>query len=105
MVVTSLPSAPPRCFAGAWSVGVRDQTRDPASCRVEATLDAATVPRTRGSLILDSSELMKVTLGAAMGELEGLSSRSTVAMLLADDARRYVDVNEAACALLGRDRK
>jgi DNA-binding CsgD family transcriptional regulator len=48
---------------------------------------------------------MKVTLGAAMGELEGLSSRSTVAMLLADDARRYVDVNEAACALLGRDRK
>ena len=40
-----------------------------------------------------------------MGELEGLSSRSPVAMLLADDARRYMDVNEAACALLGHDRE
>ena len=40
-----------------------------------------------------------------MRELEGLSSRSPVAMLLADDARTYVDANEAACALLGRDRE
>jgi PAS domain S-box-containing protein len=34
-------------------------------------------------------------------ELDGLLVRSPIAMLLADDQRRYVDVNEAACALLG----
>ena len=37
-------------------------------------------------------------------ELDGLLARSPIAMLLADDQRRYVDVNEAACALLGLSR-
>jgi DNA-binding CsgD family transcriptional regulator len=43
---------------------------------------------------------MNMAHGWPIGELEGLAARSPIAMLLADDARRYVDVNEAACALL-----
>jgi PAS domain S-box-containing protein len=46
---------------------------------------------------------MNVTGGSAK-ELDGLLGRSPIAMLLADDARRYVDVNDAACELLGLDR-
>jgi PAS domain S-box-containing protein len=45
---------------------------------------------------------MNVTAGSR--ELDGLLARSPIAMLLADDARQYVDVNDAACALLGLDR-
>jgi PAS domain S-box-containing protein len=36
--------------------------------------------------------------------LDGLLRRSPIAMLLADDDRRYVDVNDAACTLLGMSR-
>src|SRR5215208_4957895 len=46
---------------------------------------------------------MNATGGSAK-ELDGLLGRSPIAMLLADDARRYVDVNDAACELLGLDR-
>src|SRR3954447_9855645 len=46
---------------------------------------------------------MNATGGSAK-ELDGLLGRSAIAMLLADDARRYVDVNAAACELLGLDR-
>ena len=42
--------------------------------------------------------------GGSAKELDGLLGRSPIAMLLADDARRYVDVNDAACELLGLDR-
>jgi len=38
------------------------------------------------------------------GALDGLLTRSPIAMLLADDERRYVDANDAACALLGLSR-
>jgi PAS domain S-box-containing protein len=41
---------------------------------------------------------------ASTGELDGLLARSPIAMLLANDERRYVDVNQAACALLGLSR-
>jgi PAS domain S-box-containing protein len=37
--------------------------------------------------------------------LDGLLAGSEIAMLLADDAGRYVDVNEAACRLLGLTRE
>src|SRR5215218_446782 len=42
--------------------------------------------------------------GGPAKELDGLLGRSPIAMLLADDARHYVDVNDAACELLGLDR-
>jgi DNA-binding CsgD family transcriptional regulator len=37
--------------------------------------------------------------------LDGLLAGSDIAMLLADDTGHYVDVNEAACALLGLTRE
>lgn len=46
---------------------------------------------------------MNVPAEAPM-QLDGLLARSPIAILLADDARRYVEVNDAACALLGLDR-
>jgi two-component system NarL family response regulator len=47
---------------------------------------------------------MKLATGSSPGELDGLLPRSPIAMLLADDERHYVDVNEAACRLLGMSR-
>jgi PAS domain S-box-containing protein len=47
---------------------------------------------------------MNLAAASTMRELDGLLARSPIAMLLADDERRYVDVNEAACALLGLSR-
>jgi PAS domain S-box-containing protein len=47
---------------------------------------------------------MNLVAAAATPELDGLLARSPIAMLLADDQRRYVDVNEAACSLLGLSR-
>jgi PAS domain S-box-containing protein len=52
----------------------------------------------------DSSEVMNLGATLPTPELDGLLARSLIAMLLADDQRRYVDVNEAACALLGLSR-
>ena len=46
---------------------------------------------------------MNVPAEAPM-QLDGVLARSPIAILLADDARRYVEVNDAACALLGLDR-
>jgi PAS domain S-box-containing protein len=51
----------------------------------------------------DSIQVMNLAAASA-GEMDGLLARSPIAMLLADDERRYVDVNEAACALLGLSR-
>jgi DNA-binding CsgD family transcriptional regulator len=47
---------------------------------------------------------MKMTADSGTVELGGVLARSPIAMLLADDERRYVDANDAACALLGLDR-
>jgi PAS domain S-box-containing protein len=47
---------------------------------------------------------MNLATAASTVELDGLLARSPLAMLLADDQRHYVDVNEAACALLGLSR-
>src|SRR4051812_8719134 len=47
---------------------------------------------------------MNLAAASTVRELDGLLARSRIAMLLADDQRRYVDVNEAACALLGLSR-
>jgi PAS domain S-box-containing protein len=47
---------------------------------------------------------MNLATASTTPELGGLLERSPIAMLLADDERRYVDVNEAACALLGLSR-
>jgi PAS domain-containing protein len=44
---------------------------------------------------------MNLVGASAASDLDGLLARSPIAMLLADDQRRYVDVNEAACTLLG----
>jgi DNA-binding CsgD family transcriptional regulator len=52
----------------------------------------------------DSTQVMNLAAGSRSGELEGLLTRSTIAMLLAADDRHYVDVNEAACKLLGMSR-
>jgi len=47
---------------------------------------------------------MNLVGASATSDLDGLLARSPIAMLLADDQRRYVDVNEAACTLLGLSR-
>ena len=59
---------------------------------------------TQRQLGVYSSQVMNASAQSAVRELDGLLARSPIAMLLADDARRYVDVNDAACALLGLDR-
>ena len=48
---------------------------------------------------------MNLTAASTTPALDGLLARSPIAMLLADDERRYVDVNEAACTLLGLSRE
>src|SRR4051812_32897748 len=55
---------------------------------------------------VDSSDLMNLSASSgATGELGGMPLRSPIAMLLADDERRYVDANAAACAFLGLSRE
>jgi DNA-binding CsgD family transcriptional regulator len=48
---------------------------------------------------------MNLSAAPAHGELAGLAARSPIAMLLADDERRYVDANDAACELLRLSRE
>jgi PAS domain S-box-containing protein len=48
--------------------------------------------------------MMNLVGASATSDLDGLLARSPIAMLLANDQRRYVDVNEAACTLLGLSR-
>jgi PAS domain S-box-containing protein len=48
--------------------------------------------------------MMNLVGASATSDLDGLLARSPIAMLLADDQRRYVDANEAACTLLGLSR-
>ena len=69
--------------------------------RKDSDQQSGQYPTSRG---LNSSQVMNVSAPSAIRELDGLLARSPIAMLLADDARRYVDANDAACALLGLDR-
>jgi PAS domain-containing protein len=67
-----------------------------------ANLTVSVTPRLPAAPAMsDSSEVMNLRATSPTPDLDGLLARSPIAMLLADDQRRYVDVNEAACALLG----